>query len=303
VEKKIPETKLALAKSNKISATLAYVAKDYNKALTLYQASYDAAADPVLFYNMGLCYMQLKNSKDGIVTLESYLKEAPTTDPNRADAEIQLIAMQEMFAEASFDAGQYEEALATYRTLYAKDAQPKRLAEIGGVYQKMGKADDANTAFRNFLRKANPDDPLRPEIEAQLPKTTATPKDKPNDRDKEKPELTMSDDGKGRGFPKFMLATAGVTGALGIAAGVLVFTSTKKLNELSSVGSADELNEEEIASTQLRRQTFAPACDVLLGVAVITGVVGIIGLRGSKKSEPKTTLLVSPKGATLTVRY
>jgi tetratricopeptide (TPR) repeat protein len=65
----------------------------------------------------------------------------------------------ELTARKHFVAGEYQQALDIYVTLYAQTLHPTYIRNIGRCYQSMGKPDEAISAFHEYLSKAKNLDP------------------------------------------------------------------------------------------------------------------------------------------------
>lgn len=77
---------------------------------------------------------------------------------NRAAAQQEDV---ELTARTHFAAGEYQQALDIYAKLYAQTLHPTYLRNVGRCYQNMGKPDEAISAFREYLRKAENLEPKR----------------------------------------------------------------------------------------------------------------------------------------------
>jgi tetratricopeptide (TPR) repeat protein len=72
----------------------------------------------------------------------------------------------ELTARTHFAAGEYQQALDIYAKLYAQTLHPTYLRNVGRCYQNMGKPDEAISALREYLRKAENLEPKhREEVE------------------------------------------------------------------------------------------------------------------------------------------
>jgi tetratricopeptide (TPR) repeat protein len=67
--------------------------------------------------------------------------------------------------------GEYERALAEFKSAYVAKDDPAFLFNIGQCHRKLGRIDEAISAYRNFLSHAPVDDPSRPQVEAILRRT------------------------------------------------------------------------------------------------------------------------------------
>jgi hypothetical protein len=71
-------------------------------------------------------------------------------------------------ANKYYDLHEYEDAVKEYKAAYFAKPDPAFLFNIGQCYRKLGKADQAIDFFREYLKKASPDDPNRANAEARV---------------------------------------------------------------------------------------------------------------------------------------
>jgi hypothetical protein len=67
-----------------------------------------------------------------------------------------------------YDVREYADALKEYKAAYIAKPDPAFLFNIGQCYRKMGSNAEALDFFRQYLKKAPPDDPNRPSVEARI---------------------------------------------------------------------------------------------------------------------------------------
>lgn len=67
-----------------------------------------------------------------------------------------------------YDVHEYEAALKEYKEGYLAKPDPAFLFNIGQCYRRLGKTEQALEFFREYLRKAAPGDPNRPQVEARI---------------------------------------------------------------------------------------------------------------------------------------
>lgn len=90
---------LAEAKARFESGRAAYLAGDYAKAVTEFQAAQQLRPSPILEYNMGLAYEGLGDAPRAIDCYGRYLTQKPDAQ-NRADVEARIAALQRRLAQA-----------------------------------------------------------------------------------------------------------------------------------------------------------------------------------------------------------
>ena len=66
-----------------------------------------------------------------------------------------------------YDVGEYEKALAEFKSAYVAKDDPAFLFNIGQCYRKLGQEAEALNFFRRYLKKAPADDPNRAQVEAR----------------------------------------------------------------------------------------------------------------------------------------
>ncbi|MBK6580146.1 MAG: tetratricopeptide repeat protein [Sandaracinaceae bacterium] len=86
---------------------------------------------------------------------------SPATD-NEEEARALFIA-----GRSAFDQGRFEEALSHFKRSYELSGRPELLYNIGTAADRVGRLEEAITAFRSYL-EGSPDSPRRPQIEARL---------------------------------------------------------------------------------------------------------------------------------------
>jgi hypothetical protein len=70
-----------------------------------------------------------------------------------------------------YDIHEYAKALDEYKAAYLAKPDPAFLFNVGQCYRKLGKLDQALEFYREYLKKAPPDDPNRPNVEARIRNT------------------------------------------------------------------------------------------------------------------------------------
>src|ERR1039457_5794576 len=64
-----------------------------------------------------------------------------------------------------YDLREYAKALDEYKAAYLAKPDPAFLFNVGQCYRRLGKFDQALDFYREYLKKAPPDDPNRPNVE------------------------------------------------------------------------------------------------------------------------------------------
>jgi len=91
-----------------------------------------------------------------------------------AQAEVSDKAAAKAHFEAAtrlYDIHEYAKALEEYKAAYLSKPDPAFLFNVGQCYRKLGKLDQALEFYREYLKKAPPDDPNRPNVEARIRNT------------------------------------------------------------------------------------------------------------------------------------
>jgi hypothetical protein len=91
-----------------------------------------------------------------------------------AQAEVSDKAAAKAHFEAAtrlYDIHEYAKALDEYKAAYLAKPDPAFLFNVGQCYRKLGKPDQALEFYREYLKKAPPDDPNRPNVEARIRST------------------------------------------------------------------------------------------------------------------------------------
>src|ERR1039457_5384560 len=70
-----------------------------------------------------------------------------------------------------YDLREYAKALDEYKAAYLAKPDPAFLFNVGQCYRRLGKFDQALDFYREYLKKAPPDDPNRPNVEARIRNT------------------------------------------------------------------------------------------------------------------------------------
>jgi tetratricopeptide (TPR) repeat protein len=70
-----------------------------------------------------------------------------------------------------YDIHEYAKALDEYKAAYLAKPDPAFLFNVGQCYRRLGKFDQALDFYREYLKKAPPDDPNRPNVEARIRNT------------------------------------------------------------------------------------------------------------------------------------
>ena len=70
-----------------------------------------------------------------------------------------------------YDIHEYVKALEEYKAAYLAKPDPAFLFNVGQCYRRLGKFDQALEFYREYLKKAPPDDPNRPNVEARIRNT------------------------------------------------------------------------------------------------------------------------------------
>jgi len=88
-------------------------------------------------------------------------------------AEGDKVAAKAHFEAATrlYDIHEYAKALEEYKAAYLAKPDPAFLFNVGQCYRRLGKFDQALEFYREYLKKAPPDDPNRPNVEARIRNT------------------------------------------------------------------------------------------------------------------------------------
>ncbi|MBK8593630.1 MAG: tetratricopeptide repeat protein [Sandaracinaceae bacterium] len=86
---------------------------------------------------------------------------SPATD-NEEEARALFIA-----GRSAFDQGRFEEALSHFKRSYELSGRPELLYNIGTAADRVGRLEEAITAFRSYL-EGSPDSPRRPQIRGSV---------------------------------------------------------------------------------------------------------------------------------------
>ena len=70
-----------------------------------------------------------------------------------------------------YDIHEYAKALEEYKAAYLAKPDPAFLFNVGQCYRRLGKFDQAREFYQDYLKKAPPDDPNRPNVEARIRNT------------------------------------------------------------------------------------------------------------------------------------
>jgi tetratricopeptide (TPR) repeat protein len=91
---------------------------------------------------------------------------ALAADSNKAIAKAHFEA-----ATRLYDIHEYAKALEEYKAAYLAKPDPAFLFNVGQCYRRLGKFDQALEFYQEYLKKAPPDDPNRPNVEARIRNT------------------------------------------------------------------------------------------------------------------------------------
>jgi tetratricopeptide (TPR) repeat protein len=327
----VPYADKEKAKSLAKEAVTAFTEKAYEKALKAFQDAYALNPDFKYLPPIAQCSFLLGRYEETVVVASQYLKEAEPDNPKRTEVEKLLLDARAALdkqkqdkmsetktkAETAFSEANYEKALALFQEVYATTPNPDLLYKMALCHSKLKHNQEAIKAFEAFLQSTTPDDPLRGSAEKQVTalKEEAAKAVDPAAAEQKRAEaealqakakqeaVDKVEPSVGRSSGKKLLIVAGVSGGLSIAPGVVAALSAKKLNELTAVTSRLEVNAAEIAKFEARRKRTALASDVMLGVALAVGGVGIVINAKSKKAEKSVGLSVTPTGAAFSVHY
>jgi tetratricopeptide (TPR) repeat protein len=224
-------------------------------------------------------------------------------------------------AVAAFNDENYEKALQAFREAYTLNPDFQYLPPIAQCSFLLGRYEETIIVASQYLKEAEPDNPKRPEVEKLLTDSKAAlikqspekaliygPQNADSDKNPNKattPEKNTTDKVESKPSGNKLFIVAGISGGVGVGAGVVAALANKQLNELTNISSAEEPNVAEIVRFQQRRKILAPLSDVMFGVGLVTSSVGLVIKLKSKKTENPTSagLSINPTGATLSLQY
>jgi tetratricopeptide (TPR) repeat protein len=88
-----------------------------------------------------------------------------------ADADKSAAKAHYEAATRLYDIKEWAKALDEYKAAYLSKPDPAFLFNIGQCYRKLGRLDQALEFYQEYLKKAPPDDPNRPNVEARIRNT------------------------------------------------------------------------------------------------------------------------------------
>ena len=267
---------------------------DYVSAYAKFKAAYADSPSPKILGNLGLCALKLERFGEARDAYTEYLASAPgVSKAERAEIERELSEMERVGATV--------EIIASTKNVAIRDERTTKDGKI--VVNEYSAGDGRITVFlragkHRFAVRARERVPSRVEIEIaggeqETLKVTLRKKQDDSVLDvkvDDEPDA-VTDEGVGTAFWVML----GVTGAAGVAAGVMGGLTIRKHGQFDDAQAAGD----DARALELHDQgrTFSITTDVLLGVtgaaAIVTTVLLITGLSGG---DDEADAMFTPNG-------
>lgn len=136
----------------------------YQRALELFQESYDTRKSPITLLYIAACYDQLGKNNEALETLKNFIKKYSQEE------KLLPLAYQKM-ASVYKKQGKLHEALETFNTisdLRGNIYKDLALMESGKILEQMGKPDEAQKKYQELTTKY-PNSPFSEDVRPKLP--------------------------------------------------------------------------------------------------------------------------------------
>lgn len=254
-----------------------YKIKEYEKALAGFKEAYLLSQEPVLLFNIGQCHRQLGELEEALKSYEAFLRDDPKS-PLRVNAEERIKEIKEELARrasrGAIEITTRQDPAEVYLDGALRGLSPLRLDEIPPgehllVVRKAG-----------FLEYSL-------SIHVEPAQTFVL----------EVPQLAEEPEKKDRLANIFFLASGG-TGAAMLASGGVAFVLAR------AAARAQEQGEDGIGERMQVVKGLANAANALLGVAAVSGAVGVtLKLRSRAAKKTEAVVSASPAGLSLTLGF
>ena len=142
----------------------AIAGEKYQRALELFQKSYETRKSPITLLYIAACYDELEKDNEAIETLKNFVKQYPHEE------KLLPLAHQKM-ASLYKKQGNLNEALETLNALLSQPGDiynDLALMESGKILEQMGKPDEAQKKYQELANKY-PNSPFVEEAVSKLP--------------------------------------------------------------------------------------------------------------------------------------
>ena len=240
-------------------------------------------------------------------------KPPPPSEDARAQAK-ELSAR----AQAHFDLGEYEQAIADFKEAYRLFPSPGLLYNLGQAHRLKGDCTEALTMYRNYLRLA-PETPHRAVVEKHITDmeacerahkeasepATLPPPDAPP---AETPVIVTPpprDENPGRGLRLVGIVSASAGVALLAAGGYFSYDAGQAADEVERRANAQEpwRNYEDVDDRGRRSEVIGAVLLATGGAAVVAGVTCYVLGRRASRETPTIGLVPAPGAAQVVVTW
>lgn len=229
-------------------------------------------------------------------------------------------------AEAYYTVQEFDKALELYKEAYLLSLQPELIFNMAQCYRQMGRYEEALKSYRSFLRQL-PDTPLKENVEKLIADTEALlassreggspalPATAPVAPPPKNPETGSVVVGTGpteiapdpeppkerAGLPgssKLLFGLAAGSGAVGLIVGAQALASADLTLDFETT-----LEMDQVRFTRSRAVAQAIVSDMFLVGALVSGGFGVLKALKAKKARSEPRLTLSPRGASLSLRF
>jgi hypothetical protein len=262
---------------------------NYYAAYQKFRAAYADSPSPKILGNLGLCALKLERYGEARDAYERYIADAPgVTAKERKAIEAELAQLRDNAAELRLSASVPSFAVRDERRTrdgklvvndYQSDGSELALVVRPGTHQLRVEAAGYDSASLTLELEAGAKQEQAVELTAVA--SDAPPLDPSAD--------AVADEQPSEGLPLGFWIGLGVTGAAGVATGVMAGLTAAKHGEFEDAQASGQLA--EAVELQSDGETFALTTDILIGVtaaaAVTTAVFLVAGLTSDDDSDPE----------------
>lgn len=272
-----------------------YKSKDYPAALVEFKRAYELAPNYRVLYNLGQTSQQLNFYADALTAFQQYLAEGgkEIDASRRVSVESAIVELKTKVGSITIETNA-EGAEISIDDLPAGHAPLAKPVIVNAGRRKFSATAAGYLPVTRVIEVAGSDSTT---IKLELTKIAkdAPPPDPEDPKPKPPPE---------REIPAAAWAMLGVTGAAGVATGVMGGLALSARGELDDALGTLPGNKTTIEDAQKKTQTFAITTDVLIGVTVAAAATTVIlfavdfGPAEPEAAAPTTSLHVTPGGLT-----
>lgn len=262
---------------------------DYSGALVEFRRAYELAPNPLVLYNIGQTYFQLRNYAAALTHFERFLAEAGANPPHAAEVEQNIATLQSRVGKVDVESNLAGDVLV--------DGEPSGKTPQTGLRISIGRHRVAVKPVGQPLQEKTIELSAGDAVPLKFVFDSTTPAPAPL------VAPPPAEDTHRRGLHPAALPLwigAGVLAAGAVATGLAAVSTNSSLSDERENPAASR---DQLDSLHGRMRALTITTDVLIGTAAVVGGLALFFTLSKPKAQAHTALGVSPRGLQLRFDY